>query len=59
MQWEINREKEISFDLTYIIVREIDRHEGNNYSRIIVQGKYFENTKSNYSQYIGHVNKLM
>lgn len=45
MQWEINREKEISFDLTYIIVREIDRHKGNNYSRIIVQGKYFENTE--------------
>lgn len=40
MQWEINHDKEISFDLTNIIVKET---EGNKYSSI-VQGKYFENT---------------
>lgn len=37
-------EKEIIFNLKDIIVKETDRHEGNEYSSI-AQGKCFENTE--------------
>lgn len=37
-------EEEISFDLKDIVVKETDRHEGNEYFSI-AQGKCFENTE--------------